>query len=82
MLKKYKGKTLDEMNFQEVDDALYLLESPFYAACAGGTHFTVTKEWEIERLKLRDKWTELCPYGHNKEKEKISIFETIKKAFK
>jgi hypothetical protein len=51
----------EQITFLEIDEKLYRHERPFYRACAGGTHFTVTSEWVAERKRLTKLWHELNP---------------------
>ena len=56
--------------FLEIDDALYRHEQPFYRACAGGAHFTVTLEWKRERQRLNNLRHAKYPYKTKIEQKK------------
>jgi hypothetical protein len=58
-----KLDSMPETTFWEVCDKLEALERPYYHACAGGTHFHVTPEWEIERERLIKLFNDLFPFN-------------------
>lgn len=50
------------MDFQEVDEALYRHEAPYYRSVATGGFFEATPEWKAERARLTEQWLRFCPY--------------------
>lgn len=55
-----------EPTFREIDDSLYYHERAFYSACARGTHFERTRQWDIERQWLTEQRERLRPKGKGK----------------
>jgi hypothetical protein len=71
-----------QSEFQDIDDALYNHEGPYYHACAGGTHFEVTPEWTRERARLTALWHLKSPYKVKEELAPPSILQRIMGWFK
>jgi hypothetical protein len=75
----------NESSFQDVDDALYAFESPYYSSAARGFPFIhhFDRAWFNERDRLTVLWLRKCPWGKNKQPlPKPSLFARIAVWFK
>lgn len=73
-----------ESSFQEVDDALYYFESPFYRYCAtgGGQNPQEHPGWDEERERLTRLWQSKCPYPTPVVPKELGLWDSIKALFK
>ena len=78
-IEQYVNNPTEKSSFQEIDDALYLHESPYYRYCASGagSDLSRSKVWVAERQRLTALWYMKHPYPTPKNNQKKTYRLTL-----